>query len=126
MLKSLPMMGGFFFFLTNKLLTIAIPLYTLWYMNAPDKTIINIKISKSLKLEAQELADEIGVPLSTVVIANLKDFVRSRSLTISALPRLKPQIEKELGEAISDYRNGRHVSKKLSTTKEVTDYLSSL
>ena len=73
-------------------------------MNTLDKTIINVKISKTLKHDAQALADEIGVPLSTVVIANLKEFVRSRSLTVSALPRLKSEIEKELGDAIEDYR----------------------
>lgn len=95
-------------------------------MNTTDKTIINVKISKALKQEAQELADDIGIPLSTVVIANLKDFVRSRSLTVSALPRLRPVIERELGEAIADYKNDRNVSKKLSTPKAVTDYLSSL
>jgi antitoxin component of RelBE/YafQ-DinJ toxin-antitoxin module len=51
-------------------------------MSTLDKTILNVKVSKALKQDAQELADEIGVPLSTVVIANLKDFVRSRSLTV--------------------------------------------
>ena len=95
-------------------------------MNNLDKTIINVKISKSLKREAQVLADEIGIPLSTVVIANLKDFVRSRSLTVSALPRLKPTIERELGEAILDYRNGLNISKKFSSPKEVTAYLETL
>lgn len=49
-------------------------------MNNLDKTIMNIKVSKTLKREAQELAAEIGIPLSTVVVANLKDFVRSRAL----------------------------------------------
>lgn len=95
-------------------------------MNNLDKTIINFKISKSLKREAQELADEIGVPLSTVVLANLKDFVRSRSLTVSALPRLKPAIELEIGEAIADYKQGRNVSPKLITSRDVTTYLESL
>ena len=95
-------------------------------MNSLDKTIINIKISKSLKQDAQALAEEIGIPLSTVVIANLKDFVRSRSLTVSALPRLKPSVERELGEAIADYKNNRNISKKLSSPKAVADHLSSL
>ena len=62
---------------------------------------------KSLKQDAQEVANEIGIPLSTIVIVNLKGFVRSRSLTISALPRLRPGIEKELGLAIEDYNQGK-------------------
>jgi antitoxin component of RelBE/YafQ-DinJ toxin-antitoxin module len=95
-------------------------------MNTLDKTILNVKLSKSLKQDAQALADEIGVPLSTVVIANLKEFVRSRSLTVSALPRLKPAVEKELGEAIADYRAGKNISSTLQSAKAVTDHLKSL
>jgi antitoxin component of RelBE/YafQ-DinJ toxin-antitoxin module len=107
-------------------LTVYIPLYILWYMNTLDKTIINVKISKALKEEAQMLADEIGIPLSTVVIANLKDFVRSRSLTVSALPRLRPEIERELGDAIADYDAKKNVSPKLHGRAEVGEYLKSL
>jgi antitoxin component of RelBE/YafQ-DinJ toxin-antitoxin module len=95
-------------------------------MNKLDKTVINIKLSKSLKNDAQTLADEIGVPLSTVVVANLKEFVRSRSLTISALQRLNPEVEKELGEAISDYKIGKYVSPVYTDSKAVKDHLSSL
>ena len=95
-------------------------------MSTLDKTILNVKLSKSLKQDAQELADEIGVPLSTIVIANLREFVRSRSLTISALPRLRPEIERELGEAISDYKRGANVSSVLRNSTEVSEYLNSL
>ena len=95
-------------------------------MSNLDKTIINLKVSKSLKSEAQELADELGVPLTTVITANLKEFVRSRSLTVSAFPRLKPEIEKELGEAIADYKKGKNVSKVYTKPDEVASYLSAL
>ncbi|PIZ63308.1 type II toxin-antitoxin system antitoxin, RelB/DinJ family [Candidatus Saccharibacteria bacterium CG_4_10_14_0_2_um_filter_52_9] len=95
-------------------------------MNSLDKTIINLKVSKNLKHEAQELADEIGVPLTTVITASLKEFVRSRSLTVSAFPRLKPEIEKELGEAIEDYKKGKNTSKVYTKPDEVTSHLSSL
>ena len=107
-------------------LTGIIPFYILWYMNTLDKTIINIKIKKSLKQDAQELADEIGVPLTTVITASLKEFVRSRSLTVSAFPRLKPEIERELGEAIADYKNGRNISKTFSKSDEIAAHLRSL
>lgn len=95
-------------------------------MSTLDKTILNVKLSKALKQDAQALADEIGVPLSTVVVANLKEFVRSRSLTVSALPRLKPEIEKELGEAIGDYQAGKNISPTLRSAKAVADHLKAL
>jgi len=95
-------------------------------MSTLDKAIINIKVNKALKREAQELADEIGVPLTTIIAANLKEFVRSRSLTVSAFPRLRPEIEQELSEAIADYKKGKNISKVFSKPSEVADHLSSL
>lgn len=95
-------------------------------MSTLDKTILNVKLNKSLKHDAQELADELGLPLSTIVIANLKEFVRSRSLTVSALPRLRPEIERELGQAISDYKQNTNISPVLHSGKEVSEYLKSL
>jgi len=95
-------------------------------MNATDKAIINIKVSKTLKRDAQDLADEIGVPLTTVISASLKEFVRSRSLTVSAFPRLRPQIEHELNEAIADYKKGKNISKVFAKPSEVAEHLNSL
>lgn len=95
-------------------------------MSSLDKTIINLKVNKTLKRDAQDLADEIGVPLTTVITASLKEFVRSRSLTVSAFPRLKPEIEKELSEAIADYKKGKNVSPVYTNSSEVARHLSSL
>lgn len=46
-------------------------------------TILNIKTDKVLKAEAKEVADQLGVPLSTVINAFLKQFVREKSITLS-------------------------------------------
>jgi antitoxin component of RelBE/YafQ-DinJ toxin-antitoxin module len=95
-------------------------------MSTLDKTIINVKVSKDLKREAQDLAEEIGVPLTTVITASLKEFVRSRSLTVSAFPRLKPEVERELGEAIADYKKGKNISKVFSKSDDVAGHLRAL
>jgi len=95
-------------------------------MSTLDKTIINIKVSKALKQDAQDLADEIGVPLTTVITASLKEFVRSRSLTVSAFPRLKPEIEHELNEAIADLKSSKNVSKILTKPDDIATHLKSL
>lgn len=103
-----------------------IPLYILGYMSTLDKTIINVKVNKTLKVEAQDLADEIGVPLTTVITASLKEFVRSRSLTVSAFPRLKLEIERELGKAIADQKEGKNISKVFSKPEEIASHINSL
>jgi antitoxin component of RelBE/YafQ-DinJ toxin-antitoxin module len=95
-------------------------------MKTLDKTIINVKVSKTLKQDAQALADEIGVPLTTVITANLKEFVRSRALTVSAFPRLRPEIEHELDEAIADFKSGKNISKVLTKPDDVAAHLKSL
>jgi antitoxin component of RelBE/YafQ-DinJ toxin-antitoxin module len=95
-------------------------------MNTLDKTIINVKVSKALKQDAQDLADEIGVPLTTVITASLKEFVRSRSLTVSAFPRLRPEIERELDEAIADFKSGNNISKALTKPDDVAQHLKAL
>lgn len=95
-------------------------------MSSLDKTIINLKVSKNLKREAQELANEIGVPLTTVITANLREFVRSRSITVSAFPRLKPEIEREIEEAVADFRESKNISPVFSSPKEAADYLRKL
>lgn len=48
------------------------------------KTILSTKTDKNLKKEAQKVAGEIGVPLSTVINAFLKQFIREKEVVLSA------------------------------------------
>lgn len=59
-------------------------------------TVLNVKIDPVLKKRAQSVAKELGLPISLVVAASLREFVSTRSLTISDSPRLKPEVEAEL------------------------------
>ncbi len=93
-------------------------LYILWYMNT--HTILNVKTDKKLKAEARKVADEIGVPLSTVVNAFLKQFVRDKELTLSAseyrpTPYLAALIEDARAEYEADDAIGPMSGKELIT-----------
>lgn len=68
--------------------------YTLVIMSDP--TVLNVKIDKTLKKQAQEVAKALGLPVSTLVASSLRDIVQRRSITISDEPRLRPEVEKEL------------------------------
>lgn len=59
-------------------------------------TVLNVKIDPDLKKRAQSVAKELGLPISLVVAASLREFVNTRSLTISDSPKLKPEVEAEL------------------------------
>jgi antitoxin component of RelBE/YafQ-DinJ toxin-antitoxin module len=69
-------------------------------------TVLNVKIDPLLKSRAQVVAKELGLPMSIVVSASLRDFVNTRSITISDSPVLKPKIEAELLALSKKVRNG--------------------
>ena len=56
------------------------------------KTMINIKTDKEVKENAQKIARELGLPLSTVINAYLKEFIRDREVSFSLEPRLRPEV----------------------------------
>ena len=53
------------------------------------KTILNVKTDKDVKEGAQRIAKELGLPLSTVVNAFLKQFVKDRAVLFSLNPNHK-------------------------------------
>lgn len=49
-------------------------------------TTLMVKLDKGLKDNAKQTAEALGIPLTTVVSALLKQFVRERQITISLDP----------------------------------------
>ncbi|MBK5215624.1 MAG: hypothetical protein JJE53_02340 [Candidatus Pacebacteria bacterium] len=49
-------------------------------------TTILIKTKKDIKLQAQELAKDLGLSLADVVNASLRQFIINQGITISKLP----------------------------------------
>jgi addiction module RelB/DinJ family antitoxin len=90
------------------------------------KTLINIKADKEVKEDAQALAQELGLPLSVVVNAYLKDFVRNRGINISAVPRMSRQLETILGGVEKDLAARKNISNAFSSAKDAGRYLDSL
>ena len=78
-------------------------------------TTLMLKIDKQLRDDAKQTAESLGVPLTTVMSALLKQFVRERKITISLEPM--PTKEKlELWEAIS-----KEAEKEMKTAKRYTN-----
>ena len=90
------------------------------------KTVVNIKTDVQVKRGAQKIAKELGLPLSTVVNAYLKEFIRERGVTFSLAPRLRPEIQKLVAQAEEDYKAGRNISPAFETAEEMDRYLNSL
>ena len=88
-------------------------------------TILNVKTDKKLKAEAKKVSEELGVPLSTVINAFLKKFVREKEITLSANPlRPTPYLEQILEEAQSEYAAGK--AKTFTSGDDMLKHLKSL
>jgi len=64
-------------------------------------TTFTIKTDKKLHKDAKKTAQKLGIPLTTIINAKLKEFVREQSITVSARPTPRPEKIAEW-ERISD------------------------
>lgn len=71
------------------------------------KTILNVKVDKEEKEKAKQIALQMGVPLSTIINAHLREFIRTREFSVKLEPRLKPEIEKEILRRSNEYRTNK-------------------
>ena len=90
------------------------------------KTLINIKTDRDVKEEAQKLAKEIGLPLSAIINASLKQLIKNREVCFSAIPRMTPYLENIIQEAKKDYKTGKNIAGPFVTAREMDKYLNSL
>ena len=67
-------------------------------------TTILIKTKKDVKLQAQELAKELGLSLADVVNASLRQFVINQGITISKLPTENLDFYSNKKEILSAYQ----------------------
>ena len=90
------------------------------------KTIINIKADPEVKKNAKKLAQELGISLSDVLNASLRNFIRTREISFSAVFRMTPELEKILGKVEKDIKNKKNISPVFSSLEEAKRYLDSL
>ena len=90
------------------------------------KVMINIKADKEVKENAQQSAKELGLPLSSVMNAFLKEFIRSRSISFSTIPRMTPALERLVGKVERDLKEGKNMVGPFTNSKDANKYLDSL
>lgn len=67
-------------------------------------TTILIKTKKDLKLQAQELARDLGFSLTDIVNASLRQFVVNQGITVSKIPAESLDVYANKKEIISAYQ----------------------
>lgn len=89
-------------------------------------TVINIKTDKNLKKDAQRLAKNFGLPLSTVVNTYLREFVREKRIVFSEPPTPNAKTRKILDRAIADIKAGRNLVGPFETAEDMDQFLDSI
>lgn len=91
-----------------------------------ETTVLNVKTNKHLKTQAQEIAKDLGVPLSVVINQYLRDFISTRKVTLQNAPALNPEILAIFEEAEQDGVTKTNSSQTFTTAKGAVDYLKQL
>lgn len=73
-------------------------------------TVINIKTDPKIKTAAQKIAKELGLSLSGILNAYLREFVRTKKVEVSLEPEPTPKFIKMMKEAKEEYERGEYVS----------------
>lgn len=87
------------------------------------QTVIHIKADKEVKQNAQKAAKDLGLTLSDVINAALRNFIRTREVIFSDIPQMTPWLEKRLEKVEEDIKRGRNISPKFKNMDAAIEYL---
>lgn len=68
------------------------------------KALINIKVDSEVKIASQNIADSLGVPLSVIINAHLREFIRTRTFSVSMDPEPNDTVVADILERSAQYK----------------------
>ena len=89
------------------------------------QTVIHIKADKEVKENAARLARDLGLNLSDVINASLRNFIRTREVIFSDTPQMTPELEEYLEKVEDDIKHNRNLSSKFKSAEEAIGWLKS-
>jgi len=87
------------------------------------KTTTSIKLDTKIKKEASQLAKELGLSLSSVINATLRQFVIERRVVLSATPEFNENTKKAFLTMEADVRAGKNISKNYTNVDDLKNAL---
>ena len=88
------------------------------------KTTMHIKVDKDIKEKSAKIAQNLGLSLSAVVNASLRNFVKTETFSVSTAEQMTPYMESWLAEVEKDIKAGRNMSKPYDSAEELIKSLS--
>ncbi|MEK9165312.1 MAG: type II toxin-antitoxin system RelB/DinJ family antitoxin [Patescibacteria group bacterium] len=89
------------------------------------KTLLNIKIEPDFKREVQQVANELGFSISSLIRGFLKQLVREKQIDFSVPQTFNKRTQKILDEIEEDIRLDRNFSPAFTGAHEAIAYLKS-
>ena len=68
---------------------------------------LNIKIDARLKAQAKKIAEELGIPLGTIAVAFIRQFVRNKEVNLSIDLEPSRYLIDSIKEAEAEYKSGK-------------------
>jgi len=87
------------------------------------KTTTSIKLDTKIKKEASQLAKELGLSLSSVINATLRQFVIERRVVLSVAPEFNENTKKAFLTMEADVRAGKNISKNYTNVDDLKNAL---
>ena len=89
------------------------------------KTILNIKTDPQTKQQIQEFAAELGVPVSVIMNAQIKQMLRDRKVVLSTELEPTPYLVKVMKQVEEDLKTGKNITR-TNSLKEALAHLDNL
>ena len=89
------------------------------------KTVLNIKTDPETKQLMQEFASELGVPVSVIMNAQIKQMLRDRKVVLSTELEPTPYLVKIMEQVEKDLPSRKNMTKAMNV-KEAVAYLDTL
>lgn len=83
------------------------------------KTTMHIKVDKDIKEKSAKIAHQLGLSLSTIVNASLRNFIKTETFSVSNAEQMTPYMEGWLAEVEKDIKAGKNMSKPYDSAEEL-------
>ena len=84
-------------------------------------TTFTVKTDKKLHKDAKKTAQKLVIPLTTIINAKLREFVREQAITVSARPTPRPEKIAEWERISDEMKKGHH--KAFSNAEDLIEHL---
>lgn len=89
-------------------------------------TTMNLRLDNTTRRELQTFADKLGIPATTVVVANIKQMLRDGELRLEPTLEPTPYLVKIMEKTEADIKAGKKFAGPFDSKEAIAAHLNSL